>query len=214
MDSELVDVPECLITKREMEDTPVRFPYTLGGACACFLVECTRANSITRPENGEESFETLGFEKNFVRTINNMTQRRNTFRKADEKSRDGSFARRDHLDGEGEGGREKKGGKRRDDITFTREKSLDISRRTTRRSRDITSRILQDRANVSNLTSLDFHKLDVETTNFRSSPSWKTRAAKQFVRSNTCAIASEYINVHSRVYRTAAEKRRACAHGD
>lgn len=80
MDLELVDVLECLITKREMEDTLVRFPHTLGGACACFLEECTRANSITRPENGEESFETLGSEKNFVHTINNMTQQRNTFR--------------------------------------------------------------------------------------------------------------------------------------
>lgn len=80
MDSELVDISECLITKREMEDTPVRFPSTLGRAYACFLVECTRANSITRLENGEESFETLGFEKNFVHTINNMTQRWNTFR--------------------------------------------------------------------------------------------------------------------------------------
>jgi len=80
MDSELVDVPECLITKREMEDTPIRFSYTLGRACACFLVECTRVNSITWPENGEESFETLGFEKNFVHTINNITQRWNTFR--------------------------------------------------------------------------------------------------------------------------------------
>lgn len=110
---------------------PCVSPYTLGGACACFLVECTRANSITRPENGEESFETLGFEKNFVRTINNMTQRRNTFRKADEKSRaHGSFARRDHLDEKGRG-EKKKEGKRGDDITFTREKSLDISRRTT-----------------------------------------------------------------------------------
>lgn len=65
---------------RDRRDTPVRFPYTLDRACACFLVECTRANSITRAENGEESFETLGFEKNFVHTINNMTQRRNTFR--------------------------------------------------------------------------------------------------------------------------------------
>lgn len=33
-----------------------------------------RANSITRPENGEESFETLGFEKNFVCTISDITQ--------------------------------------------------------------------------------------------------------------------------------------------
>jgi len=80
IDSELVDVLECLITKREIEDTPVRFPYILGRACAYFLVECTRANSITRAENGEESFETLGFEKNFVHTINNMTQQRNIFR--------------------------------------------------------------------------------------------------------------------------------------
>lgn len=29
MDSELVDVLECLITKREMEDTLVRFSYTV-----------------------------------------------------------------------------------------------------------------------------------------------------------------------------------------
>lgn len=158
MDSELVDVPECLITKREMVDTPVRFPYTLGGACACFLVECTRANSITRPENGEESFETLGFEKNFVRTINNMTQRRNTFRKADEKSRDGSFPReaRETTWTRGKRGTRRK--ERRHNF-YAREIAWHFPANNRRALAISRAEFRRDRANVSNLTSLDFHSL-------------------------------------------------------
>lgn len=90
--------------------------------CACFLVECTRANSITRSENGEESFETLGFEKNFVHTINNLTQRWNTSdKKGDQKSRGDSFTKTDYFDKKERGG----------NITFKCEKLYDISRTTT-----------------------------------------------------------------------------------
>lgn len=118
-DSERRVVPECMINKREMGDTlsSMRSPHMLDGAYACFLVECARANSITRPENGEESFETLGFEKNFVRTISDITQI-SLDRRADSKEQRRLFYTGEYFD-------EKKRERHiRSNIIFTREKKL------------------------------------------------------------------------------------------
>lgn len=202
-DSELVRIPECLITKGAKFKTRLCVLHLLAWQSVCVFSRGMRKAEFNNAAGKwrRVSREVLGSEKNFVHTINNMTHSGGVGdpTERDRKSSGGSSSLREEKNiSIGKKKREKRG-----DITLTREISLDIfpaSATATRGYRNST-----EPCKRSNLSPSDFHGLALKRPILRVCRDGKYERSRLRARLSSSlgrmeVIAVKYIKPPPRIY--------------